>query len=304
MMKSKVLVTGATGLIGSALCELLVSKGYDVHVLVRFNDEKQQSPYKAFKLDYDNNSIEDGALDGVEYVVHLAGAPIAMRWTKSYKKLVVDSRVISADIIKAEIEKQNITLKAFISASAIGYYGAITSDKIFVETDSPAEDFLGKVCQAWENKALDFKNVADRVVMLRTSGVLSDKGGLLAESKTPIEKNSGAPLGSGKQYVPWIHIDDMSAMYLQAIEDDTMIGAYNAAAPEHITNKDLTKAVAKQLKKKLWFPNVPAFGLKIMFGEMANLILKGSRVSSEKILKQGFQFKFPKLEDALKNLLK
>lgn len=304
MTKSKILVTGSTGLIGSALCELLTSKGYDVHVLVRFDDEKQQSPYKAFKLDYDNNSIEDGALDGVDYVVHLAGAPIAMRWTKSYKKLVIDSRVISADIIHAEIEKQNIRLKAFVSASAVGYYGAIISEKIFVETDSPADDFLGKVCQAWEQKAQDFKNVADRVVMLRTSGVLSDKGGLLSELKEPISKNSGAPLGCGKQYVPWIHIDDMCAMYLQAIEDDTMSGAYNAATPEHITNKDLTKAVAKQLQKKLWFPNVPAFGLKIMFGEMANLILKGSRVSSEKILKQGFQFKFPKLEDALKDLLK
>lgn len=299
---AKVLVTGATGLIGEAVCELLQSKGYDVSIIVRFPEEKQNTSYKAFLIDYNNNSLEEGALDNADYIIHLAGTPIAMRWTKAYKKLIVDSRVISADILLKAVQQKNTRLKAFISASAVGYYGAITSKKIFKEEDAPADDFLGKVCQAWEQKAKDFSTVADRVVMLRTSGVLSNKGGLLAEIKEPIDKNVGSALGSGKQYVPWIHIDDMAAMYLKAIEDTNMQGAYNAAAPEEATNKILIKKLARQLKKLLWFPKVPAFMLRLMLGQMANLILKGSRVSSDKIISQGFNFKFETLESALKDL--
>lgn len=299
---TKVLVTGATGLVGQVLCELLQSRGYDVSIIVRFSEEKQNTPYKAFLIDYDNHSVEEGALDGVDYIIHLAGTPISMRWTKAYKKLIIDSRVVSADILLTAIQRKNMRLKAFISASAVGYYGAITSKKIFTEDDVPADDFLGQVCQAWEQKAQDYSNVADRVVVLRTSGVLSNKGGLLAEIKEPVEKNVGSPLGSGRQYVPWIHVDDMAAMYLKAIEDPNMQGAYNAAAPEEATNKVLIKKIARQLKKHLWFPRVPAFMLKVMFGQMSSLILKGSRVSSEKIIKQGFKFKFETLESALKDL--
>lgn len=299
---AKVLVTGATGLVGNAVCELLQTHGYDVSIIVRFSEEKQNTPYKAFLIDYDKHSVEEGALDGVDYIIHLAGTPIAMRWTKAYKQLIIDSRVVSADILLKAVEKKNMRLKAFISASAVGYYGAITSSKIFTEDDAPANDFLGKVCQAWEQKAKDFNNVADRVVMLRTSGVLSNKGGLLAEIKEPVEKNVGSPLGSGKQYVPWIHIVDMAAMYLKAVEDINMQGAYNAASPEESTNKILIKKLARQLKKLLWFPKVPAFMLRLMLGQMANLILKGSRVSSEKIIKQGFRFKFETLESALADL--
>lgn len=300
---TKVLVTGATGLVGTAVCDLLKTSGYDVSIIVRFSEEKQNAPYKAFVIDYDNHSVEEGALDGVDYIIHLAGAPISMRWTKAYKKLIIDSRVVSADILLKAIQRKNLRLKAFISASAVGYYGAITSKKIFTEDDAPANDFLGQVCQAWEQKAQDFSNVADRIVMLRTSGVLSNNGGLLSEIKEPVEKNVGSPLGSGKQYVPWIHVDDMAAMYLKAIEDSSMKGAYNAAAPEEATNKFMIKKIARQLKKRLWFPKVPAFMLKLMFGQMSSLILKGSRVSSDKIIKQGFNFKFETLESALRDLL-
>lgn len=300
---TKVLVTGATGLVGTALCDLLQTRGYEVSVLVRFDDEKTRSLYPAFIWDYEKSMIEEGALDEVDYIIHLAGSPIAVRWTKAFKKLILDSRVDSAQFLLDQLTKKNQKLKAFISASAVGYYGAITSQKIFVETDAPANDFLGQVCQAWEKKALDFKTISDRVVMLRTSGVLSKDGGLLAELKEPVEKNVGSPLGTGKQYVPWIHIDDLCEMYIKAIEDDTMSGAYNAASSEEATNKSLMKKIARLLKKRMWFPSVPRLFLKIMFGEMSELILKGSRVSSDKIKNQGFKFKYESLDSALKNLL-
>ncbi len=301
---AKVLVTGATGLVGTALCKLLQSRGYEVSVLVRFDDEKTRSPYPAYIWDYESKTIEDGALDHIDYIIHLAGSPIAVRWTKTFRKLILDSRVQSAQFLLDQLQSKNLKIKAFISASAVGYYGAITSQHIFVETDAPAQDFLGQVCTAWEKKALEFNTISDRVVMLRTSGVLSKEGGLLAELKEPVEKNSGSALGNGKQYVPWIHIDDMCDMYLKSIEDPEMIGPYNAAAPEDVTNKILVKKIARQLKKRLWFPKVPAFMLKIMFGEMSQIILKGSRVSVDKIRKQGFKYKYENLDDALKDLLK
>lgn len=300
----KILITGATGLIGRALCKRLTAENHEVSVLVRDDNEKEKSPYQAFLWDYEKKYLEESALDGVEAIVHLAGSPIAVRWTKKFKNLILESRVNAADFLLTELKKRQQQLQVFVSASAIGYYGAVTSDKIFTENDSPAQDFLGKVCQAWEAKADEFKTVSKRVVVLRTSGVLSNNGGLLQELKEPIEKNVGSALGSGKQWMPWIHIDDMVAMYQKALEDTAMEGAYNAATPEFVNNKGFVKTIAKILEKKIVFPKVPAFMLKLMFGEMSNLILKGSRVSVDKIEKQGFKFKYPNLDSALKNLLK
>lgn len=300
----KILITGGTGLIGTALCEKLVADQHDIVILVRDDEQKAKSEYKAFLWDYEKQFIEEGALDGVDAVIHLAGSAIAVRWTKKFKTLIIESRVNSADFLLKQFEHRQQQLKIFVSASGVGFYGAITSDKIYNEDDTPATDFLGSVCQVWEAKANDFKTIADRVVILRTSGVLSNAGGLLPEIKEPIEKNVGSPLGSGKQWVPWIHIDDMVAMYEMAIDNHAMQGVYNAAAPEDITNKDLVSNVAAILGKKMVFPKVPSFMLRIMFGEMSNLILKGSRVSSDKIEKLGFKFKYPELNSALINLIK
>lgn len=300
----KILVTGATGLVGTALCQQLTKNNHEVVILVRDDEEKAKSTYPAYIWDYEKAYLEPNALDGIEALVHLAGSPIAVRWTNKFKNLIVESRVDSADFLLKELETRNQTLQVMVSASAIGYYGAVTSDKIFVETDNAASDFLGIVCKAWESKALEFQKIANRVVILRTSGVLSKNGGLLQELKEPIEKNVGSPLGSGKQWMPWIHIDDMVDVYEKALTDSEMTGIYNAAAPESITNKQFVKTIAKQLGKKIVFPKIPSFFLKIMFGEMSNLILKGSRVSVDKLSQQHYNFKYPDLESALKDLLK
>ena len=191
---------------------------------------------------------------------------------------------------------------AFISSSAIGYYGIITSDKIYEEDDTPGNDFLAETCVKWESVVDQFETVKIRTVKIRTGIVLSTDGGALVEIAKPIKYNFGAAIGSGKQYIAWIHVEDLCNMYIHAIENESMHGAFNAVAPQHMTNKDFTKGVAHQLKKILWLPNVPAFVLKLMLGKRAQLVLEGCRVSSSKILKTGFQFKYPLLKEALQNL--
>ncbi len=206
-------------------------------------------------------------------------------------------------MIYYKIKHKEIKPKAFISASAIGYYGAITAEKVFYETDLPASDFLGETCRLWEQSADKFKNSDTRVVKIRTGVVLAEQGGALSKMIVPVKLGFGSAIGSGKQYMPWIHIDDLCNIYIKAIEDIQMSGAYNAVAPQHTTNVEFTRALASILKKPFWFPAIPAFMLKMIFGEMAEMLLRGSRVSSEKIIKAGYKFKFANLQAALTDLL-
>jgi len=185
----------------------------------------------------------------------------------------------------------------------VGFYGQFTSEHIFSEDDAPGEDFLGNVCTDWELKAIQFEDLGSRVVRIRTATVLSEKGGALEIIKKPIHYNIGSALGSGKQYFPWIHIDDLVNIYFKAVEDVSMNGAYNASAPDFVTNDDLTKQIAKHLGKKIFLPNVPKFLIKTILGEMSDLILKGSRISSEKIENSGFRFRYSSLDSALSDVL-
>lgn len=219
------------------------------------------------------------------------------------KKDILDSRVESANLIFEEVKKQNKELKAFISASAVGYYGALTSDRVFTEKDHAANDFLGQTCFEWENAAKQFETLGIRTVILRTGLVLNKNGGALSKMIIPIKLGLGSALGNGNQYIPWIHIDDLCEIYIKAIEDSQMAGAFNAIAPDFQTNKSLTHMLSNALNKPYWLPNTPAFLLKFILSKMSVLLLKGSRVSSDKILKTGFTFRFPKLEKALKDLL-
>jgi hypothetical protein len=195
------------------------------------------------------------------------------------------------------VQENNITLKGFVSASGIGYYGAITTDKIFEETDTCGNDYLGNVCRKWENAAQQFKTLKVPVTILRTGIVLSKDGGALEKMKTPVI----SPLGSGKQYLPWIHIDDLCQMYIDATEGK-LIGIYNAVAPEHQTSKTFSKTLAKSIKRPFAGISVPSFMLKLMFGDMAIILLEGSRISSKKVKKDNFTFKFKTLKKALNNL--
>lgn len=206
-------------------------------------------------------------------------------------------------MIYSKINESNKSIKAFISASAIGYYGSESSEKIFSEDDSPTKDFLGSTCEKWENSTKLFKEKEIRTVLIRTGVVLTSNGGALAKIKTPVDLGIASALGDGKQFLPWIHIDDLCNIYIKAIEDIEMTGPYNAVAPDHKTNKEFTHVLARVLKKPFWFPNVPAFTMKLIFGELSKILLEGSRVSSNKIRTAGYKFLFPKLEDALNDLL-
>ena len=298
-----VLITGGTGLVGKHLSEKLKQNGYRVSILSRKSDKNKDIPVYAW--DVEKNILEKDALEKADYIIHLAGANIGeSRWTDGRKQLIIDSRVKSGNLIFEEVKKNKIQLKAFISASAVGYYGAITSEKIFKESDPPCNDFLGETCRLWEQTADQFENVGIRTVKIRSGIVLAKEEGALPKMMVPVKMAIGSAIGDGKQYIPWIHIDDICNIYLKALEDETMRGAYNAAAPDHKTNKEFTKTLATVLNVPFWFPAVPAFTLKIMFGKMSEMLLKGSRVSADKIIAAGFQFRFPELESALKNILK
>jgi uncharacterized protein (TIGR01777 family) len=298
---AQVLISGGSGLVGKALCEKLQAKGYDVAILSRSNKDE----FKTYLWDPKNNKIDPEAIASSDYIIHLAGANIAKkRWSSSRKKIIIDSRVQSTNLLFEELKKQNKKLRAFVSASAVGYYGAITSDKVFTEEDTFADDFLGQTCQKWEQAAQQFKTLNIRTTILRTGLVLNKQGGALSKMLIPIKLGLASALGTGKHYIPWIHIDDLCEIYIKAIEDNQMDGIFNAAAPDFQTNKSFTQAIAKVLNKPCWLPNTPSVFLKFILGEMSDLLLKGSRASSAKILKKGFIFRFPKLEDALKNLLK
>ncbi|MBI9042141.1 TIGR01777 family oxidoreductase [Lutibacter sp.] len=297
---ASILVTGGTGLIGKHLCNLLSKKGHKVLILSRNSSNNPN----VFKWDIENNYIDENAIKNIDFIIHLAGEGIAdKRWTSDRKKLLIKSRVASANLLFKKVKELNPNLKGFISASGIGYYGAITSEEIFDENSASGNDFLSTICVQWEEASLQFNLLNIRTVLLRTGVVLTKKGGALEIIIMPIKFGLGAALGSGKQYMPWIHIDDLCEMYLQAIENTKLKGIYNAVAPEHCTNNTLSKAIAKVLNKPFFLPNIPAFLLKIVLGKLSCILLEGSKVSSKKIEETGFKFQFSNLNDALKNLL-
>ena len=296
-----VLITGGTGIIGRHISKKLKEKGYNIAFLSRKSNTYGAIPVYTWDPDY--NIIDPEAISRADYIIHLAGAGIGdKRWTKKRRELIIDSRIKTGELIFNKVQESGKKLKAFISASGIGYYGTITSEKIFNETDPPSNDFLGEVCRKWEEMADRFNESGIRTVKLRTGVVLAEKGGALGRMTNNVKMGIGSPLGSGKQYIPWIHIDDLCNLYLKAVEDQSMMGAWNAVAPEHITNREFMQTLAKIIEKPFFFPAVPSLVLKILFGKMSGIILKGSRVSAGKIIQTGYNFEYPNLENALKNL--
>lgn len=294
------MITGGTGLIGSRLIPILKENGHEVVLLSR--SEQMHMGCKAYKWDLKKGEIDERAFEGVTSIIHLAGAGIAdKRWTESRKKILIDSRVNSARLLLTYVKKKKATLKSFISASGIGYYGTATTERIYTENDPPASEFVAEICVKWEAAADEFKDIC-RVVKLRTGVVLSKEGGALVRLAQPIKLGFGAPIGTGDQYMPCIHIDDLCRMYLFSLESDSLRGVYNAVSGEKTTNKELTKAVAGQLNKPLWLPNVPGIMMKLVFGEMAKILLGGSHVSAEKIRSTGFNFEYPTLKEALSEI--
>ena len=294
-----ILITGGSGLIGKYLQKVLLQKGYAVSNL------SSNPSTKNFYWNIETGEIDIEALKNADHIIHLAGADIgAKRWTERQKRLIIESRTQSAQLLFDTITKLDKRPKTFISASAVGYYGAITSEHIFTETDEPANDFLGNVCEQWEKSADRIEELGIRVVKLRTGVVLTPHNGVLEKIRRPIKYGFGSSFGNGKQYFPWIHINDLCEMYYKAIADKTFSGAYNAVAPQHCSNKLFVKNLALMSGKSVLLPSIPSFIFRVAFGEMSDLLLKGSRISSQKIEDKGFQYQFSTLESALTDLLK
>lgn len=295
--KKAILITGGTGLIGQRLTQVFLDHGHAVRHLSRKENLFSRIPKYAWDLK--SRTIHPEALKGVDVVVHLAGAPLASRaWTSKRKDELIRSRTVGIEIIAEELERTGQKLEHFISSSGVGYYGAITSDTIFEESDAPHHDFLSLICVEWESAVNHIKDLGIRTAILRTGVVLSKDGGALPQLSRPIRLFVGSPLGTGNQWVPWIHIDDLCQLYLATLEGHWG-GIFNAVSNDHQSNKTLATAIARQLNKPFFMPKVPAFLLKMMLGERACIVLEGSRVSADKILDMRFKFKYEKLHKAL-----
>lgn len=300
-MHKNVLITGASGLIGTRLTDLLLQKGYQVSHLSRSSGS---GAIPIYQWDVNEGVIASEAIQETNAIVHLAGAGIAdKRWSASRKKEILESRTKSSELLYQTLKQNKHNVKTVVSASAIGIYGEAGSEKIFTEEDLPANDFLANVVKQWEDSVSQIESLGIRVVKIRIGILLSEKGGALAEMLKPVKWCIGSPLGSGKQLMSWIHIDDVCQIFIKAIEDQSMQGTYNAVTPTPTTNKGMTVAIAKALDKPLWAPNVPGFILRLVLGKMSDLVLKGSAVSSAKIQRTGFKFKYTHLKDALGHLL-
>lgn len=302
-MKKNVLISGGSGFIGRHLTALLIAKGYSVSILSRSEKQNKENVFY-YKWDVVNQTIDEKAVLNADYIIHLAGENIAeQRWTAKRKAAIIDSREQSTLLLYSVLKKNNKKLDAFISASAVGIYGAVNGAEICTEDMPPANDFLGYTCQKWED-SLDFiENLNSRTVMIRTGLVLGKNEGFLKKLTPLFKYRLGSALGSGKQYMPWIHVDDLCAIYYQAIVDPAMSGPYNAAINDNTTNSVFSKTLACVFGYSIWLPNVPAFVLKLFMGQMAIIVLTGRRVSSDKIEQTGFKFQFKNLEGALRNCL-
>ena len=302
-MKKNVLITGGTGFVGRSLTALLIGNGFSVSILSR-SKRQNKKDMSYYIWDIKNQTIEDAAVNNADYIIHLAGENIAgERWTEKRKKAIVASREDSIKLIRNVLAKQNHKVSAFISASAIGIYGAINGEAICKESTPPASDFLGRTCQIWEAAVDTIGQLGIRTVKVRTGLVLGEGDGLIKKLKPIFKYRLGAPLGSGKQYMPWIYIDDLCEIYLKAINDDTVRGPYNAAIQDDTDNIAFSKTFAAVYGYKMWLPHVPAAIIKLGMGQMSKIVLTGRRVSSEKIRKTGFTFKITDIEEALRKVI-
>jgi len=295
-----VLITGGSGLLGMRLTDALLEKGYRVSHLGRKPGKDVR--VQTFLWDVTKGKVDEQCIDDTDVIVHLAGAGIAdKKWSEDRKKLIINSRAASIRLIYNLIQRRPNKVNSIISAAAIGYYGN-RGNELLTEESPPGKGFMPECCIAWEEAADEGKKLGLRVVKLRTGVVLDKKGGALRQMAMPVKLYAGAALGSGRQWVPWIHWQDAVDMYLAAIENINLTGVYNMVAPAPATNRQLMKAIATQLDRPLWFFSVPGLVFKMLMGEMSIIILGSTRVSSQKIQDEGFVFKYPDLAGALKQI--
>jgi len=300
-MANNILITGGSGLVGRSLTEKLLHKGHTVNWLSR--SENLTGSIKQYRWDIEQSYIDEKAFESVDTIVHLAGAGIAdKRWTTSRKKLIRDSRIKSLELLTNWITEKSLPIKNFISTSAVGIYGD-RGDELLFEDSSPEKNWLAQVCKDWEVAVDPLTEWGLRTAIVRIGIVLSTAGGALPKLLDPIKKGINPTLGSGNQFYSWIHLDDLTGIFTKIIEDDKLIGTYNAVAPNPATYNFLVKGLAEILNKKTFSPKVPEFFMKLGLGQMARIVLDSANVSAKKIMDKGYQFKFDSLNAALKDLL-
>jgi uncharacterized protein len=299
----KILITGATGLVGSELVELLLKTGIHVNFLTTSQNKiNNKSNLRGFFWNPEQGIIDENAFIGVDAIIHLAGANVAKRWTNDYKQEIIESRIISVNLLFKVLKHNPNQVKQIVSASAIGIYPDSLKN-IYTETNKTVDDsFLGNVVVKWEESVDKFKLLGIKVCKLRTGIVLSEKGGALFEMVKPIKFGLGAAFGTGKQIQSWIHLNDLTEMYLFAVQHQ-LEGIFNAAAPNPVSNQQLTVAIAKKLKKPLFLPNIPEFLMQMVLGEMHEILFSSQNVNNKKIINEGFSFTYTSVEKALDNLL-
>lgn len=299
---SNILITGGSGLIGTRLTELLRQHGHHVAHLGR---TRHEGTVKSFLWNVEQQQIEPDAFQDINTIIHLAGAGIGDKpWTEKRKREILESRTHSSRLLANVLKKTTHKVETIVSASAIGYYGFEDQPEFLTEESQPGKDFMADVVQRWEKEVDACGELGLRVVKLRIGILLSKKGGALEELARPVRYFVGAPLGSGNQFISWIHVDDACNIFLKAVEDKAMKGAYNAVSPTPLTNREFTKKIAETLGRPLLLPAIPSFVLKLLLGEMADLVLRGSKVSGNKVIQAGYKFQFPEIDRALQNLLR
>jgi uncharacterized protein (TIGR01777 family) len=300
----KCIVSGGTGFIGSRLVDALLKDGHYVAIWSRKPARETRTAVETFRWDPLEGEPQEESLNGFDIVVHLAGETGAQRWNAEAKRKIRDSRVLGTRRLVSAISKVKHKPSALICSSAVGYYGShygSSDDEVLTETSPPGSGFLAEVCTAWEKEADAAASLGLRVVKLRTGVVLGRAGGALAKMLPAFQAFVGGALGSGRQWMPWIHVDDLVDMCRFAI-DGSFSAALNATAPNPVTNSQFTSALAKVLHRPA-FLTVPAFALRALFGEMAQMLLEGQRAVPAAAKDLGFSWKYPGLEEALHNLL-
>ncbi len=304
----RVLITGGTGLVGKRLSEMLLNRGYAITILSRNKNLVSKNPSVDYAFwDVDKQFIDIDAIANADIIINLAGAGVAdKRWTKERKKEIVESRVNSGKLLVDALQQHSNKIQTVVSASAIGWYHSQENNTTNYQEDQPANtDFLGDTCKQWEQSMHPIISMKKRLVTLRIGIVLSKNGGALKEFLKPLKLGIAAILGNGKQKISWIHIDDLCRIFIEAIENKNLNGAYNAVSPTVTTNQELTMTLAKKIRGKFFIPVfVPKFILQIVLGEMSIEVLKSATISCQKITDTGFQFLYPTVESAIDDITK
>ena len=301
-----VILTGGTGLIGTALSRFLASRGNQVIILTRnpkaYRSSSPGISYAAWNID--EQSVNEEAFQKAKYVVHLAGAGVADKpWTEKRKKEIVESRTRSSELLIKAMSRIPNEIVSVVSASAIGWYKPNLS-KPAIETDPPDTGFLGETCQAWENSIQPVKELGKKLVILRTGIVLSNEGGAFPALAKPVRFGIAGILGTGKQIISWIHIEDICRLYTEAMMNPSWSGVYNAVTPNPVSNRTFTLELAKKMKGSFFIPiPVPNFVLRMNLGDRSEEVLKSSNISANKLKQQGFQFIYPTIDAAFRELI-